>query len=605
MASEDFKINIVADTKHAIKSFKDLKDKVGDAGSGVSGSLAGIGVAAAAGGAAVLAFATKSVMAFGDLGLDVEKLHTATGIAVEDASRLIEVAGDIGISSETLSTGIGKMEKTLGKNADAFDKFGISVVKAKDGTVDANGTFLNAVEALNAIKDPTEKAAAGAEIFGKGWSSMSELIAQGGPELRKNLAAVDDAKIFDDKKVDDAKNLRAAFDSIKDAGENLMLTLGAKLAPIVVKLAPMFAKIVDQAGPLIDSIGTQLVEAFDALIPVLKIALDLLNLLIPKQAAWTDATGGALKALEALRPVIEKAGLNYEDLQLKLIHGEMTIDDVNTTLRNHGVVLRDAAENTGILSEAKAEQRAQAEMVNAVEKESTRQTELLADQVSIAAREVEALTRKYAILKGTLNIESERLKMHQDLSDLEQDAIDLWDATVKGSKDAGKMQEDYAQKVIATKQASLDLLEQSKVPIKQSLEVLALIDAGKYAEADALIAALTKPRIIDLIPQERPSPKGGRQAMAAGGIAKPGITLVGEQGPELVMMAGGENVLTASQTASAMAGGASPSMSGSGSTINLTVNAGLGTDGAAVGQQIVNMLKQYQRTNGPFDFTSR
>ena len=93
--------------------------------------------------------------------------------------------------------------------------------------------------------------------------------------------------------------------------------------------------------------------------------------------------------------------------------------------------------------------------------------------------------------------------------------------------------------------------------------------------------------------------------MAAGGIAKPGITLVGEQGPELVMMAGGENVLTASQTASAMAGGASPSMSGSGSSINLTVNAGLGTDGAAVGQQIVNMLKQYQRTNGPFDFTSR
>ena len=92
--------------------------------------------------------------------------------------------------------------------------------------------------------------------------------------------------------------------------------------------------------------------------------------------------------------------------------------------------------------------------------------------------------------------------------------------------------------------------------------------------------------------------------MASGGIAKPGITLVGEQGPELVMMNGGENVLTASQTASAMAAG-SPSMSGSGSTINLTVNAGLGTDGAAVGQQIVNMLKQYQRTNGPFDFTSR
>lgn len=38
--------------------------------------------------------------------------------------------------------------------------------------------------------------------------------------------------------------------------------------------------------------------------------------------------------------------------------------------------------------------------------------------------------------------------------------------------------------------------------------------------------------------------------MATGGIAKGGVTLVGEQGPELVMMAGGEHVLTAAQTKS-------------------------------------------------------
>ena len=38
--------------------------------------------------------------------------------------------------------------------------------------------------------------------------------------------------------------------------------------------------------------------------------------------------------------------------------------------------------------------------------------------------------------------------------------------------------------------------------------------------------------------------------MATGGVAKGGVTLVGEQGPELVMMAGGEHVLTAAQTKS-------------------------------------------------------
>jgi hypothetical protein len=35
-----------------------------------------------------------------------------------------------------------------------------------------------------------------------------------------------------------------------------------------------------------------------------------------------------------------------------------------------------------------------------------------------------------------------------------------------------------------------------------------------------------------------------------------------------------------------------------GSTINLTVNAGMGTQGAEVGRQIVDALKAYERRNG-------
>jgi hypothetical protein len=35
-----------------------------------------------------------------------------------------------------------------------------------------------------------------------------------------------------------------------------------------------------------------------------------------------------------------------------------------------------------------------------------------------------------------------------------------------------------------------------------------------------------------------------------------------------------------------------------GTTINLTVNAGMGTQGAEVGRQIVDALKAYERRNG-------
>jgi hypothetical protein len=45
-----------------------------------------------------------------------------------------------------------------------------------------------------------------------------------------------------------------------------------------------------------------------------------------------------------------------------------------------------------------------------------------------------------------------------------------------------------------------------------------------------------------------------------------------------------------------MTGGARAA--GGATTINLTVNAGMGTQGAEVGRQIVDALKAYERRNG-------
>ena len=72
-------------------------------------------------------------------------------------------------------------------------------------------------------------------------------------------------------------------------------------------------------------------------------------------------------------------------------------------------------------------------------------------------------------------------------------------------------------------------------------------------------------------------------ALAKGGIVTEAtLALIGEAGPEAVvpLNRGG------------MAGGV-------GSTINITVNAGMGADGASIGRQIVDVLKQYEKRNGP------
>jgi hypothetical protein len=71
-------------------------------------------------------------------------------------------------------------------------------------------------------------------------------------------------------------------------------------------------------------------------------------------------------------------------------------------------------------------------------------------------------------------------------------------------------------------------------------------------------------------------------AFAKGGIVTgPTLALIGEAGPEAVVpLTGNRN-------------------SGMGNTINLTVNAGMGADGASIGREIVDIIKRYERVSGP------
>jgi hypothetical protein len=71
-----------------------------------------------------------------------------------------------------------------------------------------------------------------------------------------------------------------------------------------------------------------------------------------------------------------------------------------------------------------------------------------------------------------------------------------------------------------------------------------------------------------------------RVALAEGGIVTgPMNALIGEAGPEAVIPLN--------------------KLGKMGSTYNITVNAGMGTNGAQVGEQIVNAIRRYERTSGP------
>lgn len=233
----DFTDKGIKDAKIAFQNFKtSVSNAEGVMGKFKAGSTAALDYvkenAAAfsfAAGSAIAKFGWEALNTFQDLALEAGKFSAATGLAVEDASRWLEVAGDLGIDAGNIETAIGKMNKELGANPGLMKNLGDNIKYTKDNTVDVNSTFLNLIQHLKDIKDPTERAKEGARLFGKSWQSIAGLIDQGADKILARLNEVSNAKIISQSELDKARQMRDFLDGVKDKGEDLVLTVGGGL----------------------------------------------------------------------------------------------------------------------------------------------------------------------------------------------------------------------------------------------------------------------------------------------------------------------------------------------------------------------------------------
>jgi hypothetical protein len=240
-------------------AFGDLKKAVGNAEGGLNKFKAGANVAldavkanagnlALAGGAALVGFAAQGIKAFQDLALNAGKFADATGLAVEDASRYMEVAGDLAIPVDAVEGAIGRLNKTIGADPDKVRDLGVDLVYLADGSVDVNETFLNTIDRLKKIKDPAEKARVAAQLLGKGWQSMSELINLGADDLRKSLKDVSGAQVIDADELRKAKEFRDTMDDFGDKAKALSISLGEFLVPIFVDILELVDEMLSGIG---------------------------------------------------------------------------------------------------------------------------------------------------------------------------------------------------------------------------------------------------------------------------------------------------------------------------------------------------------------------
>ena len=339
--------------KKAERAFSDIRKAVDNAegtfgkfkagGKAAFDALKGNATAFAATAAIAFAkFAADGIGKFQNLAIAAGKFADATGLAVDESSRWLEVAGDVGVEAGTLETAIGKMNKVLGTTPEKFKELGVQVAYTKSGAVDANETFLNTIDRLNKIKDPAERARVASELLGKGWQSMSELIGQGSDKLRDSLAKVSDAKVINQKELERARKFREDLDDLGDKASEAGLILGDSLLPIVLKLVDAFlllANAIEKAFDFLDFMPPVLDKVADTkYIEGVKKQNDAWKGYYDSLLAAKDATKYLITGLDDTTDATNDLNTAWQQLM-----GQFKIDDAMRNAQRAVEDIRDAA----------------------------------------------------------------------------------------------------------------------------------------------------------------------------------------------------------------------------------------------------------------------
>jgi vacuolar-type H+-ATPase subunit F/Vma7 len=490
------KISVIIDVAvdKGVSSLKKFRSAIGEAETASGKMRAGFDVAkesivanaaniAVAAGGALLAFGVKSVKAFQDTALAAGAFADATGVAVDEASRLIEVAGDIGIEAGTVESALGKMNKTLGASPQLFADLGVEIAKTDTGATDVNGTFLNVVDRLNAIEDPAERARVASQLLGKGWQGMAELIGQGSTALKASLAGVADAQVIDPDELKKAREFRERMDDLNDRLQAVKMTVGESLVPALSDAAETIGTVTDAlqaaSSAAEDLTGTDLAGWAKKLTSPVDVATSAMD-------SFTDAIGSNVSATDGISYAWDYFTGNLED---------------GTTTIEHGT--EAAAEMARIYGER---------VSPAVDKATTFVEDL---EESTAA-----LDDTYSAFLGKLN---------------QQDAwTNFFEKMYMYHSETGRSEQETRDYVRAIAEMVMAL---EGVPPETKAQLIATLDAGNIAAVESRLNQIARNRIVSISGQVVGSGlRNELEGRAAGGPVTAGTPyLVGERGPEIVV----------------------------------------------------------------------
>jgi hypothetical protein len=157
--------------------------------------------------------------------LSIRKQAQVLGITTEETSRLIKAGEALGVEQGALTTAL-----------DFASKHGLQP------TIE---NLANASDELLAMTDVTERNAAAAKQFGKGWVDAEQVILAGGEKIRANTAAVGAGNVVTEKAAYDAEQMRVATFQLNEAFTALKNNLGNQVIPELADFMSFLVRATD------------------------------------------------------------------------------------------------------------------------------------------------------------------------------------------------------------------------------------------------------------------------------------------------------------------------------------------------------------------------
>ena len=205
-----------------------------------SGFKQAFGIAAI--GATVAAALGAAQAAVRSLVIEMEGISDGAkkiGVTVEEYQKLQFVFEQTGLTAEAMESAIGRLNKTLGQaqagvkgSVEAFADLNINV--AELSRVGGIEQLARIADELDSIASPAERAAKGAALFGKAYTQLGPLIAEGGEGIRQLAADAERLSlIFGTDAVNAAESLGDNLDVLKRQG---VVLLSEFIGPMLIQM---------------------------------------------------------------------------------------------------------------------------------------------------------------------------------------------------------------------------------------------------------------------------------------------------------------------------------------------------------------------------------